>query len=79
MGQVNVTLNGRTYRLACEDGQEARFHQLAQDLTNRVDKLVAEFGPGAHERLLVMAALMLTDELFEALERVTAPADAGNA
>lgn len=72
MAQVTITLNGRTYRLACEDGQEARFDLLARDLSARIDRLVAQFGPGSHERLLVMAAVMLTDELMELNELLEA-------
>lgn len=72
MGQVAVTLNGRVYRIACADGDEARLADLAADLSRRVDALVAEFGSGAHERLLVMAALMVTDDLFELRDAVRA-------
>jgi cell division protein ZapA len=66
MGQVSVTLNGRTYRLSCGDGEEARLLALSEHLRAHIDKLVAQLGQVGDDRLLVMAALMITDELFEA-------------
>ena len=69
MGQVLITLNGRTYRMACTDGQEKRLSQLAAHLKTRVDSLAIEFGQVGEERLLLMAGLLVTDELFDARER----------
>lgn len=66
MGQVTVTLNGRTYRLRCEDGEEQRLLALAEHVRQKVDQLVAEFGQIGEDRLLFMASLLVTDELFEA-------------
>lgn len=65
MGQVAVTLNGRTYRLRCEDGEEQRLFALADHVRDKVDRLVTEFGQIGEDRLLFMAALLVTDELFE--------------
>ena len=70
MGQVTVTLNGRSYRLECGDGEEERLRQLAAHVRERMDKLVAEFGQAGDERLALMAALLVTDELFDARQRV---------
>lgn len=70
MGQVSVTLNGRTYRLHCGDGEEQRVRQLGQDLADRMQQLAGEFGSSAHDRLLVMAALMISDELVELRDKV---------
>lgn len=74
MGQVLITLNGRTYRMACGDGQEARLERLADHLKSKVDTLAIEFGQVGEERLLLMAGLLVTDELFEAREQI-APAE----
>ena len=65
MGQVTVILNGRTYRLRCGDGEEQRLHDLAEHVRQRIDDLSYEFGQGGDERLLVMATLMITDELWD--------------
>jgi cell division protein ZapA len=70
MGQVTVTLNGRTYRLRCGEGEEARLLQLAEHLERRIDALAAEFGQVGDERLLLMAALLITDELWDMRERL---------
>jgi cell division protein ZapA len=66
MSQVTVTINGRQYRMACEDGQESHLMRLAQDLDQRIEKLRASFGEIGDTRLTVMAALTVADELSEA-------------
>ncbi len=72
MGQVSVTLNGRTYRLRCEDGEEQRLFALAEHVREKVDQLVRDFGQIGDDRLLLMASLLVADELFEARERLAA-------
>lgn len=68
MGQVSVTLNNRTYRLACNDGEEARLTLLARDVKTRVENLAREFGQPGDERILLMAAVLLADELMDLRE-----------
>jgi cell division protein ZapA len=70
MTHVNVTINGRQYRMACEDGQEGHLTMLAKDLDGRVDQLKKNFGAIGDMRLIVMAALTVGDELSEAAKRV---------
>jgi cell division protein ZapA len=70
MGQVTVTVNGRTYRLRCGDGEEERLIALATHVGERIDELAAEFGQVGDERLLLMAALLMADELWEVRERL---------
>ena len=65
MGQVSVTLNGRTYRLACEEGEEERLLELATHVKERVEHLTLEFGQVGDDRLLLMAALLVADELWD--------------
>ncbi len=65
MPQVTVTINGRQFRMACEDGQESHLLRLAQDLDQRIDKLRTQFGEIGDTRLTVMAALTISDELSE--------------
>ena len=77
MGQVTITLNSRTYRLRCGDGEERRLLQLADHLKRRIDGLAAEFGQVGDDRLLVMAALLVTDELLDALDRLGGADGAG--
>jgi len=65
MAQVSVTINGRQFRMGCEDGEEARLVDLARDLDARIEKLRTKFGEIGDSRLTVMAALTLADELSE--------------
>ncbi len=66
MAQVNVTINGRQFRMACEDGQESHLMRLADDLDHRIEQLRSKFGEIGDTRLTVMAALTVADELAEA-------------
>ena len=70
MAHVNVTINGRQYRMACEEGQEDRLLRLAQNLESRVGELRGKFGEIGDARLTVMAALMIADELSDAMQRI---------
>jgi cell division protein ZapA len=65
MSQVSVTINGRQFRMACEDGQEGHLMNLARDLDTRIEGLRAKFGEIGDTRLTVMAALTLADSLAE--------------
>ena len=69
MGQVTVTLNGRTYRMRCADGEEERLHMLVDHVRDKLTALTDQFGKAGNERLLLMAAILITDELFELRER----------
>jgi cell division protein ZapA len=66
MGQVSVTLNGRTYRLECGEGEEAHLIELAEYLSSHIETMKFKFGQVGDDRLILMAALMVADELTEA-------------
>jgi cell division protein ZapA len=70
MSQVNVTINGRQFRMACEDGQEDHLMDLARELDIRIEGLRAKFGEIGDNRLTVMAALTVADELAEMGKRL---------
>ena len=70
MPQVSVTINGRQFRMACEEGEEAHLVQLAEDLDQRISRLRTRFGEIGDTRLTVMAALTLADELSETKEKL---------
>lgn len=65
MGQVGVAINGRTYQIACDDGQEEHLKALGSYVDKRVGELIAAVGQVGDMRLLVMTALILADELSE--------------
>ncbi len=70
MSQVSVTINGRQFRMTCEDGQEEHLEKLARELDARISGLRAKFGEIGDTRLTVMAAITVADELAEAGARV---------
>ncbi len=78
MGQVAVTLNGRSYRFDCGDGEEARLAELAAFVKGRVEEIGRQFGNAGDERILLMAALLIADELWDARVALAAKAVATN-
>ena len=70
MPQVSVTINGRQFRMACEEGEEPRLVRLAEDLDQRISRLRERFGEIGDTRLTVMAALTVADELSDTKERL---------
>src|SRR5262245_44830886 len=70
MSSVNITINGKQYRVACEAGQEQRVTQLAADFDERISAMRTRFGEVGDARLTVMAAMMMGDELADAKARI---------
>jgi cell division protein ZapA len=70
VAQVSVSINGRQFRMACEDGQEDHLMTLARELDRRIEGLRAKFGEIGDTRLTVMAALTIADELGEIQLRI---------
>lgn len=68
MPQVTVVINGRSYTIACEPGEEDRVRQLGRSIDAKVVGFAKDAPQAGEARLLVMAALMLADELGEARE-----------
>ncbi len=66
MGQVTVPVNGRSFTIGCEDGQEIRIRRLAQYVDAKVGEFVASAGQVGEARLLLLAALVIADELSDA-------------
>lgn len=66
MAQVSISLNRRTYRFECGEDDAERLEKLANYLKTKFDALSSEHGPIGDERLVIMAALTLVDELFDA-------------
>jgi cell division protein ZapA len=68
MAQISLTVNGRAFPLTCEDGQEARIRRLGQYVDAKVAQFVRGFGQVGEARLLLLAALIIADELADAEE-----------
>ncbi|WP_045836865.1 cell division protein ZapA [Hyphomicrobium sp. 99] len=66
MAEVPFTFNQRTYRFLCEEHDARRLTDIVDYLSSKLDGLVQEHGAVGDERLILMAALMVTDELFDA-------------
>lgn len=66
MAQVSITLRGRSYQIACDDGQEAHLSRLGRYLDERATQLLQSTGPVSDSMLLVMVSLLIADELSDA-------------
>ena len=72
MPEVNVEINGRKYRMACEEGQQQHLIGLAERLNTHVESLKGAVGEIGDNRLTVMAGIAVVDELAEAEKRIKA-------
>lgn len=70
MGQVTVTVNGRRFDITCDDGQERHVETLAADIDRRVTQLAGSLGALGDTRLLLLAALLISDDLEQARSEV---------
>jgi len=70
VAELSLTINNRGYTVSCDDGQEAHLTNLAAHLDQLVQDLVSQVGQVGEARLLVMASLMVADELAEAYDRI---------
>lgn len=66
MAQVDITINNRSYTVACDDGQEEHLRTLGTYVDDRVKELTGAVGQIGDSRLLVMASLLIADELADA-------------
>ena len=70
MAQVTVSIDGKQYRMACDEGQEEHLIDLAERFDRYVSHLKDSFGEIGDQRLTVMAGIMVMDELSELTKRV---------
>ena len=70
MGQVVVKVNGRDFALSCADGQEPRIRRLAQYVDAKVGDFAKGLGQVGEARLILLAAIVIADELSDANETV---------
>ena len=68
MGQVVVKVNGRAFALNCADGQEPRIRRLAQYVDAKIGEFIKNLGQIGEARLILLAALVIADELSDANE-----------
>ena len=70
MPQVSVDIDGKTYRMACGEGEEDHLVQLAERFDRTLQDLKGAFGPIGDQRLTVMAGISIVDRLYEAERRI---------
>jgi cell division protein ZapA len=79
MAQVTVRINGFNYSVGCQDGEEQHLLAMAGEVERRIDSIKAVAGPSSESRMLVMAALLLADDLHETRTALEATREAGPA
>ena len=72
MAQVTVKINGYVYTVGCEDGQEAHLLSMVDQVERRITSIKALGGPNGEARLLVLASLLMADELHDLAARLEA-------
>ena len=70
MPVVQLVINGHAYPIACDEGEEPRLRELGEYIDRRVVELSTQIGSTGDTRLMLMAALLIADELSEALGRI---------
>ena len=79
MPRIDITLNGRVYPIACEDGQEDRVLEIAHYLDGKLTEIRGSVQTASDTHLLVMVSLLVVDELFDAREEMAAWSEAASA
>jgi cell division protein ZapA len=72
MAQVSLTIDGHKYRVACNEGEEARLESLAGVIDDKIGEMRKAFGEIGDQRLVIMAALTIADNLAEARDAAAA-------
>jgi len=62
MPEVNIQIGGRTFAVACQDGEEHFLQSAASLLDNEAKALMDQIGRLPEARMLLMAGLMLADK-----------------
>ena len=75
MAQVTLRINGFSYVLGCNDGEEAHLLAMAAEVDRRIDAIKAQAGQSGEARMLVMAALTLADDLHDLKQQSPGKAD----
>lgn len=70
MSEVNLHVNGRSYGVSCDDGQEERVLQLGNYIDEHVREIASGGAAATESHLLVLASLLLADEVFDSREKI---------
>lgn len=72
MAQVTLRINGYAHTVGCQDGEEDHLQLMASEVERRIEGIKSAIGQSGESRMLVMAALMMADDLFEANQKLAA-------
>ena len=70
MPQVTLRINGYAYTVGCKDGEEEHLLAMAAELDRRIEHVKAGAGQSGESRMLVMAGLLMADEVFELRQKL---------
>ncbi|OUR79485.1 hypothetical protein A9Q83_03510 [Alphaproteobacteria bacterium 46_93_T64] len=70
MASVTVKVNGRPYPIICGDGEEDHLTYLAEFVDKKVQDLSGMSNTTNEAQLLLMAALLVADDLSQAYETI---------
>jgi len=76
MAQVTLRINGYAYTIGCKDGEEKHLEAMGAEVNRRIEGVRAGAGPSGEARMLVMAALLMADDMFDLQNRLAATAAA---
>jgi cell division protein ZapA len=79
MPQVTLRINGYAYTVGCKDGEEQHLLAMAAELDRRIDSVKLGAGQSGEARMLVMAGLLMADEVFELRQRLSSAETRGPA
>ena len=77
MAQVTLRINGYAYTVGCKDGEENHLESMGAEVNSRIDGVRTAAGPSGEARMLVMASLLMADDIFELRRRLEAAEVAG--
>jgi cell division protein ZapA len=72
MAQVTLRINGYAYTLGCQDGEEKHLEAMGAEVNSRIEGVRTAAGPSGEARMLVMAALLMADDIFELRRKLEA-------
>jgi cell division protein ZapA len=65
MAQVTLRINGHAHTIGCKDGEEGHLAAMAEEVEKRIDRAKQLGAQSGEAKLLVMAALLMADELHD--------------
>ena len=70
MAELTLTINGKSFSISCDDGQEQRVMDLAHFVDSRLSDISRAGAAQNESHLLVLTSLMLADEIFELRDQI---------